>query len=153
MLEKLDTLIAFAVVMLGLSLIITILTQIISTFLGLRGSNLLWGLETLFTELAPGLQKAGLLPKALAKEILQHPLISDSTFSRAENMWMVGPVIQWLNRKPVTGWLIDRWRYATAIRTEELVRMLQRKIDSLPLGNAVRTELTSLLEATEVEAG
>ena len=53
MLEKLDTLIAFAVVMLGVSLIITILTQIVASFLGLRGSNLLWGIEVLLKELDP----------------------------------------------------------------------------------------------------
>ena len=127
MLEKLDTLIAFAVVMLGLSLIIMILTQIISTALGLRGSNLLWGLETLFRQLAPGLEAAGLVPRDLAKEILQHELISDSLFSRAENMRLVGPIIRFLNTKPVTRWIMDRWRYATAIRPEELVRVLQTR--------------------------
>jgi len=62
-LEKLDTLIAFAVVMLGVSLIITILTQIISTFLGLRGSNLLWGIQTLFERLAPAWTQQAFSPR------------------------------------------------------------------------------------------
>ena len=150
MLEKLDTLIAFAVVMLGLSLIITILTQIVSSVLGLRGSNLLWGIETLFKELAPHLPDGE--PKSLAKEILQHQLISDSSFSRLGEMWLVGPLVNWLSTKPLTGWIIDRWRYATAIRSEELVRMLHGKIGLLPPGDAVRTELTNLLNAADAEA-
>src|SRR5262245_35648019 len=101
MLEKLDALIAFAVVMLGLSLIVTILTQITSATLGLRGSNLLWGLKTLFEELSPGLEKAGLIPRDLAQEILQHRLISDSSFSQGEKMWLVGPIVRSLSTKPI----------------------------------------------------
>ena len=151
MLEKLDTLIAFAVVMLGISLIITILTQIISAALGLRGSNLLWGLEALFKQLAPGLEAAGLAPRDLAKEILHDESISDSLFSRAENMRLVGPIVKFLNARPVTAWLMDRWRYATAIRPEELVRVLQTKIAALPVGNPARAELSSLLEAANAE--
>jgi hypothetical protein len=90
MLEKLDTLIAFAVVMLGVSLIITILTQIVASFLGLRGSNLLWGIETLLRELDPELEKklgdARSSVRTIAIEILTDPEISDSTFSRSGEM-------------------------------------------------------------------
>ena len=149
-LEKLDTLIAFAVVMLGVSLIITILTQIISTFLGLRGSNLLWGIQTLFERLAPGLDAAGLQPEALAKEILQHELISDSSFSQAGDMWLIGPLVAFLSKVWPTSRLIPRWRYATAIRLEELVRALQHRVASLPAGQAAI--LTNLLSATNPEA-
>jgi hypothetical protein len=112
----------------------------------------LWGLDTLFRQLAPGLEAAGVLPRDLAKEILQHQLISDSLFSRAENMRLVGPIVKFLNRKPVTGWIIDRWRYASAIRPEELVRILQIKIAGLPVGDRLRAELTGLLEASNEEA-
>jgi hypothetical protein len=131
MLEKLDTLIAFAVVMLGVSLIITILTQIISTFLGLRGSNLLWGIETLFDKLAPALKEKGLAPLDLAKEILKDKSISDSTFSRAGEMWLIGGLVAWLSTFWPGSRLIPRWRYATAMRAEELVRVLNDKIFSL----------------------
>jgi hypothetical protein len=151
MLEKLDTLIAFAVVMLGVSLIITILTQIVSTALGLRGSNLLWGVETLLTELGPGLTGAGLPPRTLAKQILQHQLISDSTFSRASGMWLIGPLIGLLSRLPGTGWLIDRWRLATAIRPEELVRMLERTKSQLAAGHAAIAQLDNLLNPAAEE--
>lgn len=51
MLAYLDTLIGFAVVMLGASLLITILTQMISAFFSHRGANLRWGLETMFKNL------------------------------------------------------------------------------------------------------
>jgi hypothetical protein len=152
MLEKLDTLIAFAVVMLGLSLIITILTQMISAALGLRGGNLLWGLETLFKELAPNLETSGLVPKQLAKEILQSELISDSSFSRVDRMRLIGPFVGFLCNYRLTGWVIDRWRYATAIRSEELVRMLQHKIASLDAASAARTQLTNLLAAGDTQA-
>jgi len=150
MLEKLDTLIAFAVVMLGLSLIITILTQIISAFLGLRGSNLLWGIKTLFSELAPGLSAAGLQPETLAKDILQHELISDSTFSQAGNMWLVGPMVNALSKVWPASRLIPRWRYATAIRLEELMRALQHKSATLPAAQAA--VLTALLNDTNPDA-
>lgn len=149
MLERLDTLIAFAVVMLGVSLLITILTQIVSTALGLRGTNLLWGLETLFQELAPGLEKAGLTPGGLAREILQDPLISDSSFSRVEKMKFVGPLVGYLARNRLTGWAIDRWRFATAIRSDELVRMVQRKAADMGTPAAVSDALTQMLEAAE----
>ena len=149
MLEKLDTLIAFAVVMLGISLLITILTQIISSALGLRGTNLLWGLETIFQELAPTLEAAGVRPGDLAKEILQDQLISDSSFSRVENMKIVGPLVGFLSKLPLFGRLINRWRYATAIRVEELDRMMRRKADRLGAGHAAVPLLRDLLNAPE----
>src|SRR5690348_9076835 len=129
MLEKLDTLIAFAVVMLGLSMIITILTQMASAFLSLRGSNLLWGVETLFKQLAPNLVTHGILPRDLAQEFLTHELVSDSSFSRMEKMWVIGPLMSWVSKLPLAGWIVHRWRYATAIRPDELVRMVRMKID------------------------
>ena len=41
MLHYLDTIIAFVVILLGVSLLITILNQMISALLGYRGTNLL----------------------------------------------------------------------------------------------------------------
>jgi hypothetical protein len=151
MLEKLDTLIAFAVVMLGLSLIITVLTQIIATFLGLRGSNLLWGIETLFNKLAPTLNAAGLPPLQLAKDILQDRSISDSTFSRAGDMWVIGPLVNGLSKFWPGNRIIPRWRYATAIRPEELVRAIHDKIDSLAAGHPAIQILSDVLAARDQE--
>ena len=150
--EKLDTLIAFAVVMLGVSLLITMLTQMVSTALGLRGTNLLWGLETLFQQLAPTLEQAGIRPGDLAQEVLQSQLISDSMFSRVEKMKIIGPFIGFLTKLPLARWLIGRWRYASAIRLEELIRMLQRKVAELGPGHAATPSLTGLLSAAEPAA-
>jgi len=111
------------------------------------------GIKTLFEKLAPGLEAAGLAPEALAKEILQHELISDSTFSAAENMWLIGPIIRVLSNIWPTSRLIPRWRYATAVRVEELVRALQHKIASLPAPPAaLATILTNLLNDPNPEA-
>ena len=46
MLAYLDTFIGFAAVMLGASLLITILAQMISAAAAFRGSSLRWGLPT-----------------------------------------------------------------------------------------------------------
>jgi hypothetical protein len=151
MLEKLDTLIAFAVVMLAVSLIITIFTQIISTVLGLRGSNLFWGIETLLKELAPGLSTKDNpdAPRKVAEYILTHPLISDSMFARIEDVWLIGPVVKVLMQVPLIGWVIMRWRCATAIGPDELARMLDRLAAADP---AVSTALKDLLAAADPEA-
>ena len=49
--EHLDTIIAFVVIVAGVSVLVTILTQAASALLALRGSNLRWGLTTLLKEL------------------------------------------------------------------------------------------------------
>jgi len=105
-LEYLDTVIAFGVVMLGVSLLITILTQMASGLFGLRGTNLLWGLRTLFQSIDPRLA-------AHAEAILRDPLLSDSAFSK-------------FKERPVIGWLLKRWKLASAVRPDELVRALTR---------------------------
>ncbi|MGA2326639.1 MAG: hypothetical protein ABSH05_10175 [Bryobacteraceae bacterium] len=103
-LEHLETLIAFAVVMLGVSLLITVFTQMISALLGLRGTNLLWGLKTLFANFDQRLVDQ-------AEVVLRRPLISDSIFSKLKDV-------------PVIGKLIGRWTLASALRPDELARSL-----------------------------
>ena len=44
-LEYVDTILAFIVVMLLLSLLITVRVQLVVSFLNLRGGSLLWGVE------------------------------------------------------------------------------------------------------------
>ncbi len=104
-LEHFDTILAFAAVMAGLSLVITALTQAISGLLGLRGLNLKWGLIKLFATLAPQLDE--IMAQTLARHILLHPLLSDSTFAARKIGWT---------------W----WRYASHIRPEELTGLLSR---------------------------
>jgi len=106
MLRYLDTAIAFVVVMLGISLLITVATQMISGLLGSRGTNLRWGLETLVQTLAP---KAKDNAELLVNRILHHPLISDSTFSSVARKFP----------------LVARWKLASSIRKQELISVLR----------------------------
>jgi len=80
-LQHLDALIAFAALMLGMSLLITAGTQLVVTLLGLRGTNLRRGLMDLF-ETASLDHEARRYAKQIAHRVLNHPLISDSLWSR-----------------------------------------------------------------------
>jgi len=103
MLERLDTIIAFATIMLGISLLITILNQMIASLLGHRATYLKDGiedlLETLDPTLAPNLEK-------ITNDVLTHCLASDSVFAHK-------------------AWAPTRWKLATALRPEELAKLLK----------------------------
>src|ERR1017187_3397970 len=103
MLERLDTIIAFATIMLGISLLITILNQMIASLLGHRATYLKDGiedlLETLDPTLAPNLEK-------ITNDVLTHRLASDSVFAHK-------------------AWAPTRWKLATALRPEELAKLLK----------------------------
>ncbi|MBC8003203.1 MAG: hypothetical protein H7X97_11515 [Opitutaceae bacterium] len=103
-LEHLDTIIAFVVIITGVSLLITTLTQMVSALLGLRGSNLRWGIKTLLTHIDSDL---AVHARTITEKVLHHPLISDSSLSR----FNVG--------------LAARWKLASAIRKEELIEILR----------------------------
>ena len=103
-LEHLDTIIAFVVILAGVSLLVTVLTQSVSALLGLRGSNLYWGIETLLKELDPNLNAHA---ATITREVLHHPLISDSTLSRFGFK------------------LFNRWKLASVIRKDELIEILR----------------------------
>jgi hypothetical protein len=107
-LQYLDIAIAIGVVMLAVSLLITILTQLVASILSLRGSNLRWAVTTLIQEVHPDLQDQA---AKIANDVLTHPLISDSTLSRFAQM-------------PFIGRLFKRWSLANAVRLEELVGVL-----------------------------
>jgi hypothetical protein len=102
-LEHLDTIIAFVVILAGVSLLVTVFTQTVSALFGLRGANLLWGIKTLLKELDPNLAAHA---KTISEKVLHHPLISDSTLSGAR------------------AWLAQRWSLASAIRKDELIEIL-----------------------------
>ncbi|MEX2262259.1 MAG: hypothetical protein WD696_09925 [Bryobacteraceae bacterium] len=104
----LDTLLAFAVVMLGVSLLVTILTQMFSALANARGANLVWGVRTLMAALDPRLATKA---DELTRQVLTHPIISHSAFSG-------------FARVPLIGWLVERWQPASAIRLEELIAIL-----------------------------
>jgi len=75
MLSSLDTVIAFAVIMTILCLVITILVQIISAALGLRGKNLANALSLTFQTIDPHIAEHA---HALTEQILKDPILSDS---------------------------------------------------------------------------
>src|SRR5258708_8965730 len=130
MLAYLDTLSGFAVIMLVASLVITILTQIVSTLLSHRGANLLWGLRTLFEQVDPAsLSNLKAQANAVAEAVLTHPMASDSVFSKFQGAWA------------------KRFRLATAIRSDELVNILNFLADHPPAGwnAAVIGEIRTLL--------
>jgi hypothetical protein len=103
MLDSLDTLIAFVLIMLVVSLVITIAVQMTSAVLNLRGLNLLNGLSSTFAAIAPDLKQN---TKDLARFILKGPILSDSFLPN----W---PVIRW-------------WRHSSAIRADEVFDAIHR---------------------------
>ncbi|MDW8355891.1 MAG: hypothetical protein RMK57_15320 [Bryobacterales bacterium] len=120
MLQHLDTLIAFAVVMAILSLMITLLVQATSALLGLRGVNLRRTVAELIDALCPNVAEHA---RALATEALLHPLISDSNFANLGSY-------RWKSdsHRPTSNsnWpKLERWRLATAVRPDELVGVIE----------------------------
>ncbi|HEY2907200.1 MAG TPA: hypothetical protein VGJ29_14960 [Vicinamibacterales bacterium] len=110
-LEHLDMAIAFAVVMLVVSILVTIFVQTASAAIGLRGTNLRWGVEQTLRVVYPDLgDHAG----HLADLVLRHPNISDSAVTR----------FAWARELPVIGRWIGRLHYAKAIRVQELIGIM-----------------------------
>ncbi len=125
-LDRLDTVMAFAALMLGVSLIITVLTQAIGTLLGHRGMYLKEGLVDLLGTLDPQLEPHA---EAIVADVLTHATSSDSVLLK----WV--PKVATNNR--AVRWFLGRWKLATAIRPEELVRLLKLCTQ----GNATRQPL------------
>jgi hypothetical protein len=135
MLAYLDTLIGFAVVMLGASLIIMLLTQGISAAGSFRGSSLRWGLQELFKHIDPRkLPTIAAEAEGLAQLALTHHLASDSIFTSL-------PLI----RKLVPDSWIQRFQLASAIRPDELVGILRQLAEDPSLG-ILATEINQLLD-------
>ncbi len=79
MLDSLDTLIAFVLIFAIVSLLITIVVQMVTSLFNLRGRNLAWGIAEAFEAIAPELKSGvGEKGKQLANHLLKDPLISDS---------------------------------------------------------------------------
>ncbi|SRR6266496_11101 len=79
MLNTLDTVIAFAVIMTVLSLLITIVVQMVSAALSLRGKNLANALALTFQTIDPTIGKYA---HSLAAQILRDPIFSDSVLQK-----------------------------------------------------------------------
>jgi hypothetical protein len=108
MLQQIDSAIAFAMVMLVLSLIITALVQIVLASLDLRGLNLVWALTRLFHEVDPSLRTA----------------IGTRKWYELFKPTMGRRLAQTVSRyKPLVSGIVGR---AKAIRSDELLQVLQQ---------------------------
>jgi hypothetical protein len=105
MLKQLDVLIGFVTVLTIVSLLITVINQMIVSGLQLRGKSLLDALETMFKTIQPGL---GDNARALAEAVLRHPAISDSARGGESRA------------------------LASAIRPQELIDMLEKVGEAKP---------------------
>ncbi len=119
-LEHFDTVMSFAVVMLLMSLLITVLVQCVIALSGLRGWNLHFGMVQLIEQLNPGLKDH---TAKIAKAVLEHPSVA---------------------HMPVWGGR----RKATAIRPHELLRILAdlSKDDSKELRGTAKQALTTAVK-------
>jgi hypothetical protein len=84
MLDSLDTLIAFVLIVLVVSLLITIVVQIIAAGLNLRGRNLLVALGSAFAVIEPDLERER---QELAHFVLRGRLLSDSFLPKWLSFW------------------------------------------------------------------
>jgi hypothetical protein len=129
-LDRIDTLIGFATVMLGISLMITILNQMIASLLGHRATYLLDGVKDLLETLDPALKDH---VDEIATTILSHKLVSDSFFAHS-------------------GFAPLRWRLATSIRPEELTKLLSLIASGKPYENNVTNILLEVNPTIKREA-
>lgn len=128
LLHQLDTFIGLVVILLGVSLLIMILTQLISAFLNLRGNDLKDGLKVLLESVDP---KGRLAKEAelIAEKALTHPLIAHSMSEKS-------------------GW----FKRASAIRKEEFTEVLKLLKQNEQVGQAVvqiETKVNDLEEHIE----
>jgi len=148
MLQSLDTLIAFVLIMTVTSLLVTILVQMFSAVLSLRGKNLANALALTFQTVAPSL---GGQAHALAARILSDPLLSDSTRTLKNKdpaTAAVGRTTPWHFANPM-----GAMRLATAIRPEEVyaaIRHLANGSDALQ--NAADTVLKAVSQVDPGQA-
>src|SRR5438105_2249344 len=81
-LEQFDTIIAFSAVMLTLSLLVTIVVQMVLAVLNMRGMGLAWGVERMLQQFDPSLNLKGIAGK-LSEAVLHHPALTQSDGRRA----------------------------------------------------------------------
>jgi hypothetical protein len=146
MLNTMDTVIAFAVIMTVLSLLITIVVQIVSTTFSLRGKNLANALALTFQTIDP---KIGEYAHSLAAQILRDPIFSDSLW-RPKNRIQIVPDAR-------TQALIDaekRLKEAekqlaadpTDTQKQAAVKTAQRKVDTARAGVRIRKVAPNRME-------
>jgi hypothetical protein len=135
MLPQLDTAIAFVVVMLMLSLMVTAAVQMIAALLDLRGKNLVRGLTDLFHQISPDLRGVVAADSWLSKLVSRFTSRNTFGFRLAE----------FVVRHPTVAHGFSR---AKAIRPDELLAVLQDLSADTTSGNIdadVKTKLKDLL--------
>src|SRR4051812_30287103 len=147
MLQSIDTVIAFVVIMTVASLFVTILVQILSAALSLRGKNLANALALTFQTIEPAIEEKA---HQLTAKILTDPLLSDSTLTVKEKKIAATKV-----PKRDRPWNFQDLRgaakLASAIRGEEvyaILRRLKERKDN-PGPEKVSAELTALQATAE----
>lgn len=120
MLQSIDTLIAFVVIMTVASVIVTIVVQMLSAALSLRGKNLANGLALTFQTIDPTLAEKA---HQLAAKILSDPLLSDSAVTDKDKRLATSTA---QNRPWKFTDLSGAMRLASAIRPEEVYAALKR---------------------------
>lgn len=120
MLQSLDTLIAFVVILLTTSLLVTILVQMLSSAFALRGKNLGNALALTFQSIDPTI---GADAYKLAECVLADPRLSDSLFANKKAGKTVNP-----NQDAPWGWwsLGKGWQLAGDIRPDEIHQLLTK---------------------------
>ena len=120
MLQSIDTLIGFIVIVLAASLLVTILVQMLSAAFALRGKNLGNALALTFQTIDPDIgQKA----YALAERILSDPRLSGSSITMKTLDW--SPPANQL--RPWSWWsLFNGLQLASAIRPQEIYDLLKK---------------------------
>ena len=98
MLDSIDTLIAFGLIMAVVSLLITILVQTVSALLNLRGQNLSRGLTETFTTIAPATfktlsAKEAEAGKKVAQELANH-LLKVPQLSDQAGLWKMATAVR-----------------------------------------------------------
>ncbi len=109
----------FVAIMSLVSLVIMVMTQAISTLLGLRGKSLADGMDVLFQKIDPKIDSG--CRRQLIDEILTSPVISDSMLSvqNADGVFVRNiPFVRELRRA---------WMRATDLRSNELLEMIKEK--------------------------
>lgn len=119
MLQQLDSAIAFAVIMLTLSLIITAVVQVVLASFDVRGMNLVWALTRLFHQADPEFAKA----IGKRKSILGIPY---ELFKPTKGRRLAQAVSRY---KPLVSGIVGR---AKAIRSDELLLVLKQISDNPP---------------------
>jgi len=132
-LQQLDTAIAFVVLMLMLSLLITAIVQAISALFDLRGKNLVRALADLFKQIDPDLRATA---KRDIKAWLTHPFTHITLSTQLADSVATHPI------------LAHTYTRAKAIRKEELLDVLKDLCSTQPNGKVdptVQSKLKAIL--------